>query len=228
MARVQDRQKAIELRKQGKTYSEIKQELHIPKSTLSNWLTQYPLSEETLKILSSKIKEKKYIAIERTRLTKSKKRQNRHQEVQRKESEELLPFTPKELYLCGLFLYWGEGLKALNGVVSLNNTDPLVIKFYYHWLVEALHIPKDKIRVFVHLYKDMDIEKSLQFWSDYLTISRQQFDKPYIKESTRTGIDHKGGFGHGTCGLRVYGSRLKEKIIFGLQGIAQYYSEKSI
>jgi orotate phosphoribosyltransferase-like protein len=45
MARIRDRQNAIELRKQGKTYGQISNELRITKSTLSGWLGDYPLSE---------------------------------------------------------------------------------------------------------------------------------------------------------------------------------------
>jgi len=39
MARIIDKQKAIKLRKQGKTYGQIRQELGISKSTLSDWLS---------------------------------------------------------------------------------------------------------------------------------------------------------------------------------------------
>ncbi|KKP80446.1 MAG: hypothetical protein UR81_C0028G0006, partial [Candidatus Levybacteria bacterium GW2011_GWB1_35_5] len=48
MARVIDRQRAIELRKQGKSYGQIKKQLGIAKSTLSDWLSKYPLSEKQL------------------------------------------------------------------------------------------------------------------------------------------------------------------------------------
>jgi transposase-like protein len=51
MARVIDRQRAIELRKQGKTHGQIKKELGINKSTLSGWLSEYPLSEKQLDLL---------------------------------------------------------------------------------------------------------------------------------------------------------------------------------
>ncbi|PIR82779.1 hypothetical protein COU20_00415 [Candidatus Kaiserbacteria bacterium CG10_big_fil_rev_8_21_14_0_10_59_10] len=42
MARRADHQKAVLLRKQGKSYNEIKEILGIAKSTLSGWLHDYP------------------------------------------------------------------------------------------------------------------------------------------------------------------------------------------
>lgn len=51
MARIIDRQKAIELRKQGKTYSEIRNELKVSKSTLSEWISKFPLTSEQMNLL---------------------------------------------------------------------------------------------------------------------------------------------------------------------------------
>ena len=51
MARVKDRQRALELRLQGRSYSQIKKELGVSKSTLSEWLRQYPLTQERIRQL---------------------------------------------------------------------------------------------------------------------------------------------------------------------------------
>lgn len=225
MARIKDRQKAIELRKQGKTYSEIRRKLRIPKSTLSNWLSKYPLTREQLELLEKTIKRNKDLAVERCRLTKQKKREMRLKRLYQEGRKRLLPLPKGQFYLSGLLLYWGEGSKSLRSAISLNNTDPKVVKFYLYWLTKALKIPKNKIKVYVHLYSDMDIQKSLEFWSKELKISLNQFNKPYIKKSKRVDIDHKG-FGHGTCTLAVHDVRLRERIMMEINAIADYYSEK--
>ncbi|MGB6839149.1 MAG: helix-turn-helix domain-containing protein [Microgenomates group bacterium] len=225
MARREDRREAIKLRKRGRTYSEIRQKLGVPKSTLSGWLGGYHLSEKELAKLKVNIKQRKYLGIEKTRITKAKRRQKRLRKTYKQEERRLLPLTKRELYLCGLFLYWGEGVKGLRTGVSLNNTDPKVIKFYYLWMTGALGIPKGKIKVAVHLYEDMDVEESLDYWSRLVGISRKQFIKPYIKKSNRQEVDHKG-FGCGTCRLYVYDQQLKEKIMLGLEALANYYYKK--
>ena len=77
MANILLRQRAIELRKQGKTYREIRLTLNVPKSTLSNWLQAYPLSRDELMLLYTTIRKNKFLAIEKTIITKQKKRQIR-------------------------------------------------------------------------------------------------------------------------------------------------------
>lgn len=67
----------------------------------------------------------------------------------------------------------------------------------------------------------MDINQELKFWSQELSIPLAQFRKPYIKESKRIEVDHKG-FGHGTCCLVVHDIRLKERVLMAIKAIAEY------
>ena len=225
MTRFLDRQKAVELRQQGLTYSEIKETLSVSKGTLSGWLSSLELTERQIKVLNKKITSKKYLAVEKTRSIKLKKRTRRLQSIYEEEKEKLLKLSYKELYLAGLFLYWGEGVKSLTSAVGLNNTDPRVVKFYLYWLKDVLNVPKDKLRVYLHLYSDMQVDQKVSFWSSYLRLSKRQFIRPYIKTSSREGISHKG-FGHGTCGIYINDVRLKEKIIKGIEAISDFYIGK--
>jgi len=219
MTRFLDRRKAYELRQQGKSYSQIKKELGMSKSTLSQWLRKYPLSKEQIDMLRGKSESR----IEKYRQTMQKKRLDRFTLCYEKEKMELMPFSKRELFIAGLFLYWGEGVKGDNSTVSLNNTDPDVVKFYLLWLTECLNIQREMIKVIVHLYEDMEIDDSLDFWSNILNIPRSQFIKPYIKKSTRLSIDQKG-YGHGTCGLYLYNIEIKNRIRAGLKIITDNYA----
>jgi hypothetical protein len=226
MARVIDRQKAIDLRKQGKTYGQIKQELGITKSTLSDWLSKYPLSKEQLVLLGRNKANSRQVAIEKTIIVKRKKHDQRLNDAYQIEKKRWKSLTKKEIELAGIFLYWGEGAKLINGPISLNNTDPCVLKFTLYWLTYALEIPKAKIEVFLHLYNDMDIKKEMEYWSRELKMPLKQFAKPYIKESSRVGLTQKG-FGHGTCGLRVSNVLKKEKIMMAIRAISDNYGIKT-
>lgn len=225
MARIIERQRAIELRKQGKTYGQIKKKLSIAKSTLSDWLSKYPLTEKQLEFLKRNRKYSRQVAAEKNRITKQKKREVRIQATYKQQQKYWTSLSQRELEIAGLFLYWGEGSKRLNGSVFLNNTDPSVLTFTLYWYIKGLHIPKEKIKVYLHLYSDMNIEEEFAFWSKSLNIPLSQFIKPYIKKSTRVNVDHKG-FGHGTCGLVVHDVRLKEKIMMAIKAISDYYSSK--
>lgn len=224
MSRIIDRQKATELRKQGKTYSEIKRMLGISKSTLSNWLSDYPLSKQQLSLIEKEVKNNKNLGIEKTIITKRKKREKRLENIYKFEKSRWLSLRLRELELAGLFLYWGEGKKGLKSSLAINNTDPQVVKFALYWMIKALKIPKNKIKVELHLYSDMNMPEELLFWEKQLGIAKYQFSKPYIKASTRINIRHKG-FGHGTCGLVVNDIRLKEKVMMSIKVIADSYSK---
>lgn len=222
MARFKVHEHALELRKLGKSYSQIKQELGVSKSTLSVWLRKFPLSKEQI----DKLRGKSEIRIEKYRQTMHAKRDKRLALYYQEEKSKLLPFSKRELLIAGLFLYWGEGAKTVRHTVSINNTDPAVLKFTLYWMRKALRIPKEKIRVFLHLYDDMNINKEIDFWSKELNMSKSFFSKPYIKKSTRVGLTQKG-FGHGTCGIRCNNTILKERILMGLLAVTDYYKEES-
>jgi transcriptional regulator with XRE-family HTH domain len=217
MAHVEKRRLAITLRNQGMSYNQIKRELKMSKSTLSVWLRDIPLSAERLRELQHS-----EARIEKYRATMQKKREDRISGYYKEEKAKWGLLSSRELFIAGLFLYWGEGNKANRSVVSINNTDPTLIRFALYWFLHSLEVPKNKVQVFLHLYDDMDIENELSFWSKELNISRKNFVKPYIKKSKRSSLDQKG-FGHGTCGIRVFGTERKERLLTALQAISEEY-----
>ena len=223
MTKIKERRKVISLRKEGKTFSEIKKIVKISKSTLSIWLKLYPLSNTQL----LKVNKRKYRAIERFIETMREKRKKRLKSYVKEARYKLLPFSKKNLLIAGLFLYWGEGNKASPHTISINNTDPSVLKFARYWYSQALEINKKNMKIYLHLYKDMNIIKEINYWSEQLNIPKSQFIKPYIKESKKSDLDQKG-FGHGTCALVVHNTVIKEKILMNIQCIADYYSRKIV
>ncbi|PJA55155.1 hypothetical protein CO165_05080 [Candidatus Roizmanbacteria bacterium CG_4_9_14_3_um_filter_33_18] len=221
MTKINERRKVVELRKKGQTYSEIRKIVKVSKSTLSLWLKTYPLSDRQME----RVKKIKYRAIEKFRETMKIKRKNRLEQYLNEAEQKLLPFSKKELLIAGLFLYWGEGNKASSHTISINNTDPNVLKFTKCWYLHALDIEEKNMKIYLHLYRDMNVIKEINYWSKQLHIPKSQFIRPYIKESKKSDIDQKG-FGHGTCALVVHNTVIKEKILMGIQSVADYYSKK--
>lgn len=215
MARRQEKQKAIELRKEGKSYSQIKDILGIGKGTLSAWLKDYPLSHEQL----VKLRDFSEIRIEKYRKTCQRKKDERLKKVYEIQKKKIFPLSKREIFLSGLFLYWGEGLKAGNSQVCLTNTDPTMLKFFLQWLKDCFSVPEEKIRVKLHLYNDMDIKKETLFWIKKLNIKKQQFKNPYIKNSSYAQITYRKNVGHGTCNIIVGDARLTEEILMGLKSV---------
>jgi hypothetical protein len=212
------RQNALELRKLGKSYSQIKSELGISKSTLSEWLRAFPLSRDQI----NQLRGNSEIRIEKYRQTMLHKREIKLKQYFNEEYKKIIPLSEREILIAGLFLYWGEGSKAQRYTVSINNTDPSVMKFALYWMINSLKIPLTKIRVNLHLYSDMSIEDAIKYWSHQLKIPESSFLKPYIKKSTRTSIDQKG-FGRGTCGLCIHNTVLQEHILMAIKVISENF-----
>jgi transposase-like protein len=216
MAKIEKQIRSIDLRKQGKSYSQIKKILGVSKSTLSRWLKNYPLSKKQMESL----RDFNETRIEKFRNTMKIKREKRMKKTLEKEKSKLLPLTSKETYIAGLFLYWGEGVKDPKEAISLANTDPQVMLFYHDWLINHVKVDKKRIRVYLHLYDDMSVKKEIEYWSNALGIPKTQFNKPYIKKSKKTSIIHKG-HGHGTCAIAIGDIRKKEQIIMGIKAISK-------
>lgn len=209
MAKRELRIQAVELRKRGFCYSEIKNCLGIPKSTLSSWLAKYPLSDRQL----LRIKDKRSLAIERYRETMSLKRIQRYKTAVSLERSNLFPLNQRDLMVGGLFLYWGEGGKTNKGQVNFSNSDPKMLILMKRWLMEIFGIPVAKMRLRLTLYTNMYIDKEKSFWSNTLDIPLKQFRKIQIKEGKGRGLF---GFKHGTCELVVTDTRVKMRILAGL------------
>jgi len=223
MARIKDREKALILRKQGMSYSQIKTIINVAKSTLSLWLRDYPLSKKRIRELRDRNEQR----IEKYRETMRKKKEERLKQIYKEQKKLIFPLNKHENFLAGLFLYWGEGTKS-RYTTSISNSDPSVIKFFIYWLTKILLIPKEKINIFLQLYNDMNIKKEINFWSETLNIPTNQFSRPYIKKSSSNRINHKGGFGHGTCNATIRNVRLSEKVLMGIKVIADRYRKMRI
>lgn len=219
MAKIIERRKVIELRLQGKSYSEIKKIVNVSKSSLSLWLRNVPLTED--QILG--LKEKKERAIERYIETMKLKRLKRSSLYYKDQVKKWIPLSDREVFVAGLFLYLGEGNKASRNSIGITNTDPSVIKFALYWIINSLKVPREKICISLHLYSDMDVEKESNYWLKELQMDRSFLRKPYIKKSFKTGLDQKG-YGHGTCGIFVHNTVIKENILMAMRAIIDNYS----
>lgn len=209
---------ALTLRKQGKSYSQIKNELTIPKSTLSYWLRDYPLSQKRI----NELRDNNEARIEKFKKTMLVKREKKLNTIYQSEKRRIKSLSKRELLMAGLALYWGEGSKADWSKVAITNTDPMVLKFFIYWLKKIYKIDAKVLKVSLQLYNDMDIAGEINFWSMTLKIPKPQFIKPYIKTTNSDRINHKGAHGHGTCTIVFYSVTLKEKIMMQLKLLTEF------
>ena len=220
MAKRREHQKAIELRKTGKSYSEIRQVLGVSKSTLSVWLEDYPLSKRRIRELRDWSQKR----IENYKETRRKTREAALAVIYRNEKQGIGRLSSRDIFISGLFLYWGEGGKTKTSELTLSNTNPAAIKAFILWLEKAFAINRGKIKIKLHLYEDMDIDAETSFWAKTLRISRKQFKKPYVKQSKFSEISYRNGFGHGTCNAILSNAIVTKRVMMGLRVLENFYT----
>ncbi len=209
MALREKKAEAIRMRKEGATYTQIKDRVRVSKSTLSLWLRDMPLSKERM----DEVRGKNPRRIERYRETMRKKREQRLASVRKRLERDIGVLSKRDMLIGGMFLYWGEGGKTEYTTTVLTNTDPGMINFFIAWL-QLLGVEKENIRIYVHLYIDMNIAREISYWSKVTGIPKKQFRKPYIKTSRQSEISYPQRFSHGTC-----------NVIYSNRDIAQYVHE---
>ncbi|OIO45649.1 MAG: hypothetical protein AUJ24_00230 [Parcubacteria group bacterium CG1_02_36_42] len=204
-----DKHLAIKLRRKGKSYNKISKELDIPKSTLSDWFSNFRWSQKIKKELERKAN---YIARKRLRLICKARREywEKWREEFRKEACKEFPLLLKDpLFITGINLYWAEGdSKLKNGRVELVNTDPRMIALFVKFLRKIVRVPDDKIFAWLTIYPDLSENRCRSFWSRNIGLAPKSFHKTqviYGRHPTKK-------VEYGMCSVQVNSRGLKEKI----------------
>ncbi len=220
-----DRNLAIILRKQNKSYNEIYRELGIPKSTLSYWFSSNQYSSEIKKNLIQKIRPIQHLRVRQMIKSNRAKWDNWHLECQDEAKREFPRLRNMPLFVGGLMLYWGEGDKVLkNGIVRICNSDPGMLRVYYAFLKQILLVQPEKIIVRLTLYPDLETDLHMTLWSKMLEIPLSQFRKP----ATIIGKHPERRLSYGVCSIEVYSRKLKEKILTWVKLYEESFSHKTV
>ena len=178
--RSQDYKAALVLRLEGKSYGEIRQIFNLPKSTLSTWFSNLKLNKEAKKILENKTKEGylKLIEFNKTRTVNIKKE---NEDIRKNYEFRIKRLSDRELMIIGAALYWGEGYKNFNPkkfsypYISFGNSDPQMVLIFISFLEKVMCISKDKIRVQVMIYPNLNPSKSVNYWQQLTQIPKENF-----------------------------------------------------
>jgi len=128
--------KAVKLRKQGHSYSEILKQVPVAKSTLSLWLRAVGLSKQQYQRLT----DKKLAAMKRGWERVHEKRMERWKKIRSAAEKEVHTLTKNERWLLGIALYWAEGAKEAeyrsSTPIKFSNSDPAMLLIFKNWLKE--------------------------------------------------------------------------------------------
>lgn len=170
------RLKAIELRKKGLSYGEIKKEINIAKSTLSYWLKTIPLTPE----LKRRLYTARVLNLARGRCSQRERRKREIAKIiEEAEKEIQLPLSFETYRLIGAFLYWAEGNKIKN--FEITNSDPYFVLFMVRWFERIFGISSRNLKARLNIYPQQNNLEMKQFWSQLLDIPLENFGRSFIK-----------------------------------------------
>lgn len=207
------------------SYGEIAKRLRVSKSTLSRWLADIPLSEDRVRALRQEAWTKGEEKREKFRRTMRAKRDEQDERAYQVLKNKFVSMSKQSLFIAGLMLYAAEGDKKTRAEIAFTNTDPAMVLFFARWLSQYLDIPKEKLRIQLHLYEDMDIKKEESFWQHYLGLDRSQLCKSQVRPLRPASFTYKGSFRHGTCKLYVGGVQKKTELMLSIRAFFVTYSE---
>lgn len=203
-----DKENAIKMRKSGKSYRQIHQELKIPVSTLSDWFSKLDWSKEMAQKLAKEAQKEHTARLVELDKIRGRNLDRVYEEARREAAEELKILKYNPLFIAGLMLYWGEGDKTSDHQVRFTNTDPDMVRLYVFFLTHGLRIPKRKIGVHLLLYPDLDDWLCRVYWMQATGLSKEHFMKSTViqgKHKTRR-------LSFGICMVHVSSSYVKTKV----------------
>ncbi len=217
-----NKEAAVKLRKLGKSYNDIQQFMHIPKSTLSGWFAKESWSQEIKKKLKDKTNISGSIALRSLAKVRAGKLASLYKHAQAEALREFHKLKHHPLFIAGLSLYWGEGNKATPGLVFLANSDPGMIKVFYLFLKFVCGVTEEKIRVYLHIYPDLNEETCKKYWIAKTGLSRYNFNSSVVIKGRHV----KRRLEYGVCNIGTSSTYLKSKVFTWLDLLSKEFEQK--
>jgi hypothetical protein len=204
----QDKKKSLKLRGLGKSYSEIKNLLGVPKSTLSTWLGKTHWSNKIRCILAKKASEKNTVRLYKLNKIRGRHLRRLYKEARKEAKEEFEYFKLHPTFISGITIYWGEGDKVSRNLIRVGNIDPLMIRLFVEFLREVCGISKKTIRAYTMIYPDLNPEKCKDFWIKKSGLAAENFNKCVLIK----GRHKTKRIPYGVCYVSISSTYLKEKM----------------
>lgn len=211
MIKANFRDRARELRSQGKTYTEIQKLLNIsiPKSTLSNWCDGVALPDW----YNEKIRELHYKSFTKAQAmawaSMRRKREFFLDQIKEEAKKIIEKLDLANLKIVLAMLYLGEGAKwqGHSGLL-LGSSDPKIILLYILLLEKCYKIDLRRLKCRVSYRTDQNIRELERYWSDITGIPKGNFYKTKADPRTK-GEKTKNKDYRGVCVITCAGSHIQ-------------------
>lgn len=196
------RETAVAMRREGRSYREIREVVGVSKSTLSLWLRDVPLTEDQRVALARRSPAG---ATRRARAIRASAAQRRAR-IQDEARAQITNLSESELFVAGVVAYWAEGSKnkpwRTGQSVKFMNSDPRLIQLFLSWLRLA-DVSPDRLIFRLHIHQSADATDALAFWSKAVDAPLSQFGNTTVKSHNPKTVRKNVGADYHGC-LVVY------------------------
>lgn len=112
----------------------------------------------------------------------------------------------ENLLIAGIMLYWAEGTLKRD-TIDLANSNPDIIKVFLKFLRRICGIDESRLRAYLYVFSDQNIEEIKEYWEKITGISKTQFIKPYVRE-IKSSSERKRRMKYGLIKIRYSDKRL--------------------
>lgn len=199
------RLRAVELRKQGLVYSEIRAQVPVAKSSLSLWLRDTPLSPESANKLAVTALEAR---IRRGQTNRARREAEIRNIIDAAEREAQNLLGPEQgLWLAGTALYWAEGSKPKewdkSRGVSFTNMDPRMLLIFRQWLTEFCAVGGEDLLYSLYIHPSGNLNAAKEFWRSALGIPDAELRTYLKRHNPSPKRNNTGREYHGTMRIGV-------------------------
>ncbi|MBI5456267.1 hypothetical protein HY969_00860 [Candidatus Kaiserbacteria bacterium] len=214
--RRREKEQARLLRQSGKSVKEIERLLNVPRSSVSVWVRDIPLTAMQKKRLSERGHSLE--VLEKRRSTRLANESRRRTIFLEKGHSDIKEFPDIDVFMLGIGLYLGEGSKTDRGKIELSNTDPRIIQIFIRFLMQSCGYPLSRIHATIGIHSHLSIDKAEKYWSTISGIPLRQFSKTFIQIS-RAGKGERDKLPFGTFSVGVYDTAARVRLEGWIQGI---------
>ena len=199
--KVEDQERARELRADGWTMPDIASELGVSKGSVSLWTRDVPFVPKPGRR-----------GRQRGPTTRQQAKAAEIERLLAEGRDRIGDLSDRDLLIAGAALYAGEGFKR-DGTAGMANNDPRLLLMFATWLRAFFDIDEERLRVRLYLHDGLDLDTAERFWSETLGIPRTQFQKPYRAkdDATRRVTKHPMG-----CPAVRYSCSRTHRAVMGL------------
>lgn len=213
----QEKQNAINLRKEGMSMRDIAKLLNVSRSSVSIWVRDVKLTEQ------------QHIELFRKNPAYNKQRlgQIKMSEIWRNkrllcQEQGKIQAKKNDLYhIAGCMLYWAEGAKDRT-TLTFSNTNPDMVLYFVNFLRKFFNLENADFNIRINCYdnNNLSIDEIQNFWLKKLALPKEALRKAIVNNAprSRTGQPKNGKHPYGICMLRIScGMKVVQHIFGALQ-----------